>query len=439
MSLSLNIVALSKFDPKDILDHKDILNLWNIAGYSAGICYMPEDYFTSEKCTTENNIKRFRKCVDDGHQSVADHAWIEIKLTGASKALAMWLNSLKFYVTSEKSGRYTVMDVDNNELYTEWRKRAEEYFHFRDQNISDASLKKMAQENARMMLDINAPMTTMAYSATLRQWNIIHDWCLNIRRHWERSYKSIILPVFYTKLANELEHLAECIEKLGVLVDGLVDIKHCFPSGIMPPIPDNEVAFHNNFVLENGKLQLSIHDDVMCVKYYATPAMLAQLQRHRRLSVKMDFTTSHLAHIPTPLHTVGDDLDADIALDWNTDISKLLHQGVIPIGVGVPFTCTGSLADVFTVLVERCCGCAQQEIREFACLIRDTFCEQYETIASELDYDTRLLWSPIVNKYRKGTKLTRCSICKCNNPCNWIKKEAINYEARSSIFKNEGV
>lgn len=437
MALKLNIIALSKFDPKTILDNADTLNLWNIAGYSAGICYMPEDYFTSDKCTIENNIKRFENCVNNGHQSVADHAWVEIKLTGISKALAMWLNSLKFYVTSEKSARYTIMDALYSEKYDKWREKGADYIKQVLPDHPDKRVEKMAAERARMMLDINAPMTTMAYSATLRQWNIIYDWCTHMREYWVGTYSSEHLPTFYAKLVDELEELAANIRHMNILVDGLVDIKNCFPNAIMPPFPDGLSVFHCFPVTEHENdtsfinpitsvQQLYVRHNTITVGGYATPAMLAQLQRHRRLTVKMDFNDAHFVSIPCPFNGYDAKLDEDLKREWAKDIDDMCKSGRIPIGVGIPFTCTGAPDDIYTMVVERCCGCAQKEIRDFACNVRDIFCESFPYSMDQLDIDAIYTWGDVIAKYERRAKpnqqsLTRCSVCKCNNPCEWIK------------------
>lgn len=202
------------------------------SGKNAGICYMGESYFDSAVTDPQKAAKRFVSTCNNGHHSIADHVRIEVLFEGVSKMLAIVLNSLQDYATSEKSGRYTIMTGNTEQettLYNKWKK----IFHDRilelypdyddamllqryekkypdsgktvtcgkllglelrldedtDKESSDwfrETLKesetlpswKMAQENARYILSVFTRSTTFGYSTSLRQWNYIYDWCL---------------------------------------------------------------------------------------------------------------------------------------------------------------------------------------------------------------------------------------------------------------------
>lgn len=196
------------------------------SGKNAGICYMKDSYFNSAVTDPDKALTRFSSTCKNAHHSIADHVQIEVLLEGVSKMLAIVLNSLQDYSTSEKSGRYTEMTGNSDkevELYNKWK----DIFRLRlleinpsmddimlmklmakaghddvivtngkldnnsmadyddehkrvltecKKNISLPSV-KLAQENARYILSVFTRNTTMGYSTSLRQWNYIYDWC----------------------------------------------------------------------------------------------------------------------------------------------------------------------------------------------------------------------------------------------------------------------
>ena len=201
------------------------------SGKNAGICYMGDSYFDSAVTDPVKATKRFVSTCNNGHHSIADHVRIEVLLEDSSKMLAIVLNSLQDYATSEKSGRYTIMTGNSERetvLYEKWKnifhnrivelypnyddemllKKFEKKYpesgytvrcgklmeleanlkvgtdieankYFRDVIKTDITLPswKMAQENARYVLSVFTYSTTFGYSTSLRQWNYIYDWC----------------------------------------------------------------------------------------------------------------------------------------------------------------------------------------------------------------------------------------------------------------------
>lgn len=202
------------------------------SGKNAGICYMGDSYFDSKVTNADAALKRFVSTSNNGHHSIADHVRVEVLLEGVSKMLAIVLNSLQDYATSEKSGRYTVMTGNSERecaLYDKWKlifeqrilemypdfndvmmlKKFEKKYPdsgytvkngallelkskldeqtFREANeyfsgvvVHDETLpsKKTAQENARYVLSVFTYSTTFGYSTSIRQWNYIYDWCM---------------------------------------------------------------------------------------------------------------------------------------------------------------------------------------------------------------------------------------------------------------------
>jgi thymidylate synthase ThyX len=203
------------------------------SGKNAGICYMGDSYFNSNVTDPDKALKRFISTANNNHHSIADHVRIEVLLEGVSKMLAIVLNSLQDYATSEKSGRYTIMTGNSEketELYNKWMaifeqeilksypdyndkylaKRFKKIFAEKEgEEIAPPSItngkfelvtgeyadyyneklesfkqeetlpsKKLAQENARYVLSVFTYSTTFGYSTSLRQWNYIYDWCM---------------------------------------------------------------------------------------------------------------------------------------------------------------------------------------------------------------------------------------------------------------------
>ena len=88
-----------------------------LGGKMAGICYMPDDYLSEGIQNEEKSLKRAAGNKKSGHYSVFEHGSISFILE-TNKMMAMILNSLGVYSTSEKSGRYTVMKASSElEIY----------------------------------------------------------------------------------------------------------------------------------------------------------------------------------------------------------------------------------------------------------------------------------------------------------------------------------
>lgn len=200
------------------------------SGKNAGICYMGDSYFNSAVSDPAKALPRFVSTAKNAHHSIADHVRIEVLMEGVSKMMAIILNSLQDYATSEKSGRYTIMTGNSEkecELYEKWCKIYQDAILKEESDIDDAWLRNMfekkypdsgyvivdgrctevepklpakedkealsyfrellnnnnrpsrkkAQENARYVLSVFTRSTTMGYSTSLRQWNYIYDWC----------------------------------------------------------------------------------------------------------------------------------------------------------------------------------------------------------------------------------------------------------------------
>ena len=115
------------------------------------------------------SFKRAEMTLNSGHHSVWEHATYTLVLEDVPKILAMLLNNEGLYNTSEKSARYTEMKTEGleKELYEKWislfAKKIQEVYP----TMSETETVKKAQENARYLISVFTPATTMVYHNTI--------------------------------------------------------------------------------------------------------------------------------------------------------------------------------------------------------------------------------------------------------------------------------
>ena len=241
------------------------------AGKQGAICYAEDKYTDARIQNDAKALKRFEQIIPTLHHSIVDHVYITLLLEDIPKILAMMLNSLGQYATSEKSGRYTKFTGSTKkekDAYSKWLGIFEDLIVREYPAIDEKTRTKLAMENARYMLSVFTP-TTMSYTTSLRQFNYILDWidrfCSDV------TDKS---SLFAKKLLNPMMELRE---KLSFLyVDGLRDMKGRKISFFASQVGSPSIDVKENFGGEN-----------YTVRYDASFAYLAQAQRHRTLSYKM--------------------------------------------------------------------------------------------------------------------------------------------------------
>ena len=99
------------------------IDLYKLGGKIAGVCYMDGEYSDSKVSSDEAGLRRAKMTANNGHHSVFDHVYKTVEFKGIPKLMAMVLNSMGAYNTSEKSGRYTRMSGNTDEemnLYNKW-------------------------------------------------------------------------------------------------------------------------------------------------------------------------------------------------------------------------------------------------------------------------------------------------------------------------------
>ena len=149
--------------------------LENFSGHAAGVCYMPDTFETLMNEPKEKTDRRIIQTKSGGHHSVYDHENISFQLEGVPKLLAMLLNNEKMYTTSEKSARYTKMELSEKEqtLFNKWlevfKNKIKDLYQAKYPNFfTDKRIEKLALENARYLNSIFTP-TFLVYTCSYRQ------------------------------------------------------------------------------------------------------------------------------------------------------------------------------------------------------------------------------------------------------------------------------
>lgn len=362
-------------------------NLKRFAGAEGGICYMSKPYFDSYVTDPVKALNRFITIASTGHHSVAGHSQVALLLEGVPKIIAMFLNNLNDYETSEKSGRYTVMTGNTEaemEVYNKWCAKLQAVIKdtYGDK-IDDRTVDKLAKENARYFLSIFTP-TTMGYTTSIRQFNYIIDWAERYAvMETPDNYFFIMLKKYFADLAVQLKEI--------LYVPELRDFKN--RQGL------DMIDFVNAEGVEEqfGKFYT--------VGYMGTFAELAQAQRHRTLFYNTYFDgISRMFYIPPIIR--GTDLEDE----WYKDMEKVAEY--IPTGTMIYIEESGKLDYFYLKSMERNCGRAQLEIMQQNIATGEYF---YENIDKFPAVCQEMIKKNTIN----GCPKMKGQTLKCKEPCVW--------------------
>ena len=356
------------------------------SGKAAGICYMPEDIDTLFSESETKTIKRAKMTLESGHHSVYDHVVYNLALVDIPKILAMVLNNEKMYTTSEKSARYTKMKPSEKEeaLYLKWidifKKVIVDNYSF----IEEKQIEKLAMENARYLISVFTPATTMEYTVSIRQLNYIMHWFENfIANEYDNSF-NILLKQSMKEFNEQLKELY--IPELNTEVKGR-------KLSLFDERVDRQEEFGENY----------------SINYYGTFTQFAQAQRHRTISYSMRLSNKVEYFVPPIIK------DTDYENEWLEDISSLAE--LFPQGMLVKINERGTAENFILKCEERLCGCAQLEIQNQTKKTLDRYIE--ETRITNKEVNEYLL------KYSKGPRCTFEGY-KCAKPCVWGPNNAFN-------------
>lgn len=413
-----------------------------IGGKAAGVCYMPDDYFSNGIQNDESAIKRAHGNAKNGHHSVFGHCKITFEVK-TSKMMAMVLNSIGVYDTSEKSARYTKMQPKTEreqEMYDKWRViiqkeilkryptmdddmlstrmckklgientpgtiRNGSFSHIKEDDYMEEILKelktsetlpsyKLAQENARYMISVFTP-TVLMYTISDRNLSLLieHLKALKELDSYEKSN-------FSKMLADEAYDLAEAFEEV-VGTDRLVF--------------DNKgekirfLSWQNDMISNPELLKKTTIADSYTLSYKGSLAMLAQAQRHRTLRYEMVLSEAgdYGYYVPKIVQKAG------LTDEWLKDIESVSY--CVPQGTIVNITEQGIVEDFVLKCKERMCGRAQLEIMESTRNALELFSKSKENLC-KLNQDA-------IDRCTDdfGAALPRCAFkdFKCTEGCYW--------------------
>lgn len=354
------------------------------SGQEAGICYMPDTIDTLLNEPNEKTIKRANGTLKSGHHSVFGHASYNFVFEEIPKILAMMLNNEKVYNTSEKSARYTKMNPseEEKELYEKWIKIYNDKIHEVYPNIDEKSTIKLAQENARYLISIFTPASTMGYSVDFRQLNYLIHWSEQfVKNEEENEFNKLLKPVL-NDFASELSEF-----KINELNSDVKNRKFSFFAE-----RERKEEWGENY----------------SVNYYATFAQLAQAQRHRTLYYEVTLPEEKKFFVPYIIR--GTQLENE----WLKDINSLADK--FPQGMMIKINERGTVEKFVEKCQERLCGCAQLEIAVQTLEILEKYLQNTKNTNEEV-YN-------YLSKYSKGARCTFPGF-KCARPCIWGAKEAL--------------
>ncbi len=365
----------------------------DLSGKHAGVCYMKHTYDVINKEPRKKTLARVKQTKLGGHHSVYDHNFLTLELSGISKAMAMLLNNEKWYVTSEKSGRYTVIKGSEKEveLYNKW------YNIFVDEItkcykqkfpkfFTDLRIKKLAMENARSFNSIYARGTIMVYTISYRQLNYLYGFFKGLIENGSDKE-------FYKRLMPEIKEFYDELSKLPYIDELLVNN-----------------GKNRTFSLINLHSEpVEYFGDVYQTTYQATIPCFAQNIRHRTLWCSMEDIPQNPTYYIPPI--IKD--NKQLAEMWLSD----MHSVSDNVPQGTLFTCheSGTFDSFVLKLFERKCTCAQLEINEVSNLLLKKYSEALKQNNHPRQND--------LDDYMKGSRCTFKNF-KCTQPCGFA--EGIN-------------
>ena len=348
-------------------------------GLNAGICYMPGTYEDLRQKPLETTLKRAEGTKAGGHHSVFEHAYVSLYLENIPKLFAMLLNNEKTYVTSEKSARYTKMQMQENEeqIYNKWCNIFENEIKSKypcEQYLDERRIKKLAQENARYFLSVYTP-TNMEYTVSFRQLNYLYFW---LKQNQQKGNR------LTAQIQNEIDDFCTALEDLKLIDEKLAN--------------DQKDRWFSLFAANKGEKYFG--SKTYSTFYNGSFAQLAQAQRHRTINYEMIYQNNDKFYVPK---LIGN--NESLVGEWLSDMQKVKSN--IPQGKLLTITETGTPQDLILKAKERNCTCAQLEIDQQT---RQTIKEYAENCR---DLDTKELM-----QQHQGSRCTFPDYT-CPTPCHF--------------------
>lgn len=362
------------------------------SGIAAGVCYMPTAFQMLSNEPIEKTMHRIQSCIYNGHHSVLEHVVINLYLENVPKILAMILNNEKCYATSEKSSRYTKIQLDtaDGKLYQKWVPILEKQIAKIYPEIPSPQVKKLSFENARYMISVFAPVSSMVYTVSLRQLSYISGW---MKKYIESTKADNFTIQVKTILSNFLS---------TQIVGSDMTFSDLSIAGVSKP---NRVLSLFAQFMRNDEF-----GENYCVNYQGTFAYLAQAQRHRTLKYEFGWWKKSPKYYVPPIIA----RDEDLRDEWISDIVSLHER--YPQGRLLDINERGTLDDFLMKCYERICGMAQLETAQQTKLTLNYLARLFEEAKPDLYY-----------RLAPFTFGARCTFpeFECKSPCIWGRKKAL--------------
>lgn len=377
-------------------DRFDMMNVERLSGKMAGICYMKDKYFGTAVSDDYKAYDRFDRVISTEHHSIADHFFITVLIEGCSKFIATLLNGMiRFYNTSEKSGRYTVMTREHP-IYDKWISIFMQEIYKYDPTLDDKLVEKLALENARYVLNMFAPYTTMSYTTSARCWAYIYE----LLEGYLISQYGKYLSDFDARVYEEVEQLATKIKDIGIVSEKI---------HIKPFKKIDFLARQTEYPIWDAKEYIG---ETYMINYDCTLVELAQFVRHRTLDYYMDFDGKNGYRFYVPKIIRGTEFEQQ----WIDDLRQLMadDRTYFPNAIIMSVWETGNIANKMMQCDERLCARVQtatfdivkqtvERFRDIDYVLSD-YCK-YE-LSRHLDLET-------------GEIKMKCANQKCKEPCHW--------------------
>ena len=388
--MDIKIVASTKENYQGTKEEFD-----SLAGHGAGVCYLADTMETLINEPKEKTERRVGLIKSSRHLSPFDHSFITLQIRDIPKIVAMALNNEQFYVTNEKSARYTkmVLTPEEQAYYDKWLDIFQAEMRERCQPedpkwYNDKRILKLAQENARYLTSVFTP-TTMWYTLSYRQFNILYTLIKD-----ESVRLSGKEDAFSQRLAKGFGDFAE-------MLAGLKD-----PNGVSyldEGLTNN--AKHRRLSLLLDKPFERCFGDFYSSSYKGSFAEYAQTERHRTLSYGITMLENPEFYIPPILKA-----KPELVQRWQRDCFALKSN--FPQGMLVMISEGGRFEKFLEKVDERNCSQAQLEIDHQTA---DTLRQMYVAYSAKGDDEKVELLKP----HLKGS---RCLAgYPCSSPCGFKK------------------
>lgn len=334
------------FNPES-LNHDMVL----LGGKAAGVCYMPDNYFEDGVQDEEKALIRAKGCKKSGHHSALEHGHLTFVIQ-TNKIMAMVLNSINTYVTSEKSGRYTKMTGNTElevDLYNKWMGIFKQIIAgYYTGTKTDKEIEKLAQENARYMLDVFYP-TTMMYTISYRELSYFIVHLTNLINSPANSIT--VNQTFWERFVKSAQELIDAFKE-AVFYD---------EDYIIEDVKGGCIRFLDKYINSDYTVldsYSSVVSDNYSVLYRASFAEIAQAQRHRTLRYSIFDICAGDYYVPVIIR------NTPYEKEWIDDLDRLTNTGLIPSATTCMINETGIIEDFVMKCKERLCSRAQLEICE---------------------------------------------------------------------------